>query len=128
MSFRGPWGVGERASPPTGPKSRCAFTPPPPTPPPLHPVPPQYYLANDQKLRRYVPLIKDSIVYPAIFDSRCTLLSLPPIINGAHSAVGRGFGGWRGRRGGGAECLQSGAPGCRVKHRRERGGVGDGPE
>jgi hypothetical protein len=35
-----------------------------------------------------VPLIQGSIVYPAIFDARRTLLSLPPIINGAHSAVG----------------------------------------
>jgi phenylalanyl-tRNA synthetase beta chain len=49
----------------------------------------QHYLANDQKLKKYVPLIKDSIVYPAIYDSQRTLLSLPPIINGAHSAVSR---------------------------------------
>lgn len=47
----------------------------------------EHYLANDQKLKRYVPLIKDSLVYPAIFDARRTLLSLPPIINGAHSAI-----------------------------------------
>ncbi|KAI8464212.1 MAG: hypothetical protein J3K34DRAFT_441251 [Monoraphidium minutum] len=47
----------------------------------------EHYLANDMKLKRYVPLIKDSIVYPAIFDARRTLLSLPPIINGAHSAI-----------------------------------------
>jgi len=47
----------------------------------------EHYLGNDQKLKKYVPLIKDSIVYPAIYDSRRTLLSLPPIINGAHSAI-----------------------------------------
>jgi hypothetical protein len=47
----------------------------------------QHYLVHDLKLKRFVPLIKDSIVYPAIYDSNRTLLSLPPIINGAHSAV-----------------------------------------
>jgi len=34
-----------------------------------------------------VPLIKDSLVYPAIYDADRTLLSLPPIINGAATAV-----------------------------------------
>jgi phenylalanyl-tRNA synthetase beta subunit len=47
----------------------------------------QYYLANDQKLKKYVPLIKDSLVYPVIYDADKTLLSLPPIINGSHTAV-----------------------------------------
>jgi phenylalanyl-tRNA synthetase beta chain len=47
----------------------------------------EHYLANDIKLKRYVPLIKDSAVYPCIFDADRTLLSLPPIINGAHSAI-----------------------------------------
>jgi phenylalanyl-tRNA synthetase beta chain len=47
----------------------------------------QHYLASDQKLKRFVPLIKDSLVYPAIYDADRTLLSLPPIINGAATAV-----------------------------------------
>eukprot|EP00879_Flechtneria_rotunda_P032053 GHRR01035203.1.p1 GENE.GHRR01035203.1~~GHRR01035203.1.p1 ORF type:complete len:572 (+),score=172.97 GHRR01035203.1:80-1795(+) len=47
----------------------------------------EYYLANDQKLKKYVPLIKDSLVYPAIYDADRTLLSLPPIINGAATAI-----------------------------------------
>lgn len=47
----------------------------------------EHYLANDQKLKRFVPLIKDSLVYPAIYDADRTLLSLPPIINGAATAV-----------------------------------------
>jgi hypothetical protein len=47
----------------------------------------QHYLANDQKLKRFVPLIKDSLVFPAIYDADRTLLSLPPIINGAATAV-----------------------------------------
>lgn len=34
-----------------------------------------------------MPLIKDSLVYPAIYDADRTLLSLPPIINGAATAV-----------------------------------------
>lgn len=51
----------------------------------------QHYLAHDQKLKRFVPLIKDSLVYPAIYDADRTLLSLPPIINGAATAV-RGMG------------------------------------
>lgn len=47
----------------------------------------QHYLANDQKLRRFVPIIQDSLVYPVVLDSARTVLSLPPIINSAHSAV-----------------------------------------
>jgi phenylalanyl-tRNA synthetase beta chain len=49
----------------------------------------QHYLANDQKLKKFVPLIKDSLVYPVIYDADRTLLSLPPIINGAATAVSR---------------------------------------
>lgn len=48
---------------------------------------PQYYLDNDQKLKKFVPIIKDSVVYPVIYDANRTVLSLPPIINGSHSAV-----------------------------------------
>lgn len=47
----------------------------------------EHYLANDQKLKRFVPLIKDSLVYPVIYDADRTLLSLPPIINGAATAI-----------------------------------------
>ena len=47
----------------------------------------QHYAANDQKLRRFVPIIQDSLVYPVVLDSQRTVLSLPPIINSAHSAV-----------------------------------------
>ena len=34
-----------------------------------------------------MPIIKDSLVYPVVLDAERTVLSLPPIINGAHSAV-----------------------------------------
>lgn len=47
----------------------------------------EYYLANDQKLKKYVPIIKSSLVYPVIRDAKGVVLSLPPIINGAHSAI-----------------------------------------
>ena len=47
----------------------------------------QHYLEHDPKLGKYVPIIHDSLVYPVIMDSHRTVLSLPPIINGAHSAV-----------------------------------------
>jgi phenylalanyl-tRNA synthetase beta subunit len=47
----------------------------------------EHYLANDQKLKKFVPIIKDSPVYPVICDSKGVVLSLPPIINGAHSAI-----------------------------------------
>lgn len=47
----------------------------------------QHYADNDLKLRKFVPIIQRSLVYPVILDARRTVLSLPPIINGAHSAV-----------------------------------------
>ena len=47
----------------------------------------QHMLEHDQKLKKFVPLILDSIVYPVVLDANRTVLSLPPIINGAHSAV-----------------------------------------
>lgn len=47
----------------------------------------QHYLDHDQKLKKFVHIIKDSVVYPVLYDSQRTVLSLPPVINGAHSAV-----------------------------------------
>ena len=38
-------------------------------------------------IKPYVPIIKDSPVYPVIYDSNDTVLSLPPIINGDHSKL-----------------------------------------
>jgi phenylalanyl-tRNA synthetase beta chain len=46
-----------------------------------------YYQANDLKLRRYVPLLQGSVVVPVVLDSERAVLSLPPIINGAQSAI-----------------------------------------
>ena len=42
---------------------------------------------QDQKLKAFLPLIEDSLVYPVIYDAARTVLSLPPIINGAQSAI-----------------------------------------
>jgi phenylalanyl-tRNA synthetase beta chain len=47
----------------------------------------EYYAANDLKLKKYVPIIQSSLVYPVILDSERTVLSLPPVINGAKSAI-----------------------------------------
>ncbi|KAJ0977378.1 hypothetical protein J5N97_012852 [Dioscorea zingiberensis] len=46
----------------------------------------EYYKA-DNKLKAFLHIIKDSPVFPVIYDSNRTVLSLPPIINGAHSAI-----------------------------------------
>ena len=43
--------------------------------------------ATAKHLKPYVPIIKDSPVYPVILDSNETVLSLPPIINGNHSKI-----------------------------------------
>ena len=57
----------------------------------------QHYEAHDLKLRRFVPIIRDSVVYPVILDSRRTVCSLPPIINAAMPAVCRDPGSVLGR-------------------------------
>lgn len=38
-------------------------------------------LRNDQKLKKFLPIIEDSPLYPVFYDSKRTVLSLPPIIN-----------------------------------------------
>ena len=38
-------------------------------------------------LKPYVPIIKDSPLYPVIVDAQDRVLSLPPIINGTHSKI-----------------------------------------
>ncbi|XP_074579429.1 phenylalanine--tRNA ligase beta subunit, cytoplasmic-like isoform X2 [Curcuma longa] len=45
------------------------------------------YYKSDMKLKKFLHIIEDSPVYPVIYDSNRTVLSLPPIINGAHSAI-----------------------------------------
>jgi len=45
------------------------------------------HLDKDLHLRKYLPIIRDSPVYPVIYDSNRVVLSLPPIINGNHSKI-----------------------------------------
>lgn len=46
----------------------------------------EFYSTHPQ-LKQYLPIIRDSPVYPVIYDSKKTVLSLPPIINGDHSKI-----------------------------------------
>mmetsp|Transcript_43993 Transcript_43993/g.113713 ORF Transcript_43993/g.113713 Transcript_43993/m.113713 type:complete len:630 (-) Transcript_43993:171-2060(-) len=43
--------------------------------------------AAHQQLKAFLPIIRDSPVYPVIYDSNRVVLSLPPIINGDHSKI-----------------------------------------
>jgi len=43
--------------------------------------------SGDSHLKAYLPIIRDSPVYPVIYDSKNVVLSLPPIINGEHSKI-----------------------------------------
>ncbi len=45
------------------------------------------HLDKDLHLRKFLPIIRDSPVYPVIYDSNRVVLSLPPIINGNHSKI-----------------------------------------
>ncbi|KAJ5074970.1 phenylalanyl-tRNA synthetase beta chain and leucine-rich repeat-containing protein [Anaeramoeba ignava] len=45
------------------------------------------FYENDLKLKHFLHIIRDSPVYPVIYDSKRVVLSLPPIINGDHSKI-----------------------------------------
>ncbi|KAG9454720.1 hypothetical protein H6P81_007624 [Aristolochia fimbriata] len=45
------------------------------------------FYKSDMKLKKFLHIIENSPVYPVIYDRNRTVLSLPPIINGAHSAI-----------------------------------------
>ncbi|KAM3255087.1 hypothetical protein ACQJBY_048467 [Aegilops geniculata] len=45
------------------------------------------FYRSDMKLKKFLHIMENSPVYPVIYDSNRTVLSLPPIINGAHSAI-----------------------------------------
>ncbi|KAL2338259.1 hypothetical protein Fmac_012705 [Flemingia macrophylla] len=45
------------------------------------------FYKSDLKLKKFLHIIEDSSVFPVLYDSKRTVLSLPPIINGAHSAI-----------------------------------------
>ncbi|KAH6915327.1 phenylalanyl-tRNA synthetase subunit beta [Coprinopsis sp. MPI-PUGE-AT-0042] len=42
---------------------------------------------SEKHLARYLPIIRDSPVYPVIYDSKEQVLSMPPIINSDHSKI-----------------------------------------
>jgi phenylalanyl-tRNA synthetase beta chain len=45
------------------------------------------FYSSHQQLKAYLPIIRNSPVYPVIYDSKRVVLSLPPIINGDHSKI-----------------------------------------
>jgi phenylalanyl-tRNA synthetase beta chain len=45
------------------------------------------FYEKHQQLGKYLPIIRDSPVYPVIYDSKQTVCSLPPIINSDHSKI-----------------------------------------
>jgi len=45
------------------------------------------FYKSDMKLKKFLHIIENSPVFPVLYDSKRTVLSLPPIINGAHSAI-----------------------------------------
>ncbi|PIN09287.1 Phenylalanyl-tRNA synthetase beta subunit [Handroanthus impetiginosus] len=45
------------------------------------------FYKSDLKLKKFLHIIENSPVFPVIYDQNRTVLSLPPIINGAHSAI-----------------------------------------
>ncbi|KAI9703626.1 MAG: phenylalanine--tRNA ligase subunit beta [Candelina mexicana] len=45
------------------------------------------FYENDRNLGKYLPIIRDSPVYPVIYDSQRIVCSLPPVINGNHSKI-----------------------------------------
>lgn len=46
-----------------------------------------FLLQKDKHLGKYLHIVRDSPVYPVIYDSNNTVCSLPPIINGNHSKI-----------------------------------------
>ena len=46
----------------------------------------QFY-EKDKHLGKYLHIIRDSLVYPVIYDSNRVVCSMPPIINGDHSKI-----------------------------------------
>ncbi|KAH8363037.1 hypothetical protein KR084_004648 [Drosophila pseudotakahashii] len=45
------------------------------------------FYATHAQLKQYLPIIRDSPVYPVIYDANRVVLSLPPIINSDHSKI-----------------------------------------
>lgn len=46
-----------------------------------------FTVQSEKHLAKYLPIIRDSPVYPIIYDSNDQVLSMPPIINSDHSKI-----------------------------------------
>jgi phenylalanyl-tRNA synthetase beta chain len=44
-------------------------------------------LQSEKHLSKFLPIIRDSPVYPIIYDAKDQVLSMPPIINSDHSKI-----------------------------------------
>ena len=44
-------------------------------------------MQKESHLKQYLGIIRDSPVYPIIYDANDVVLSMPPIINGEHSKI-----------------------------------------
>lgn len=44
-------------------------------------------MQSEKHLARYLPIIRDSTVYPIIYDEEDRVLSMPPMINSEHSKI-----------------------------------------
>lgn len=44
-------------------------------------------LQSEKHLARYLHIIRDSPVYPIIYDAKDQVLSMPPVINSEHSKI-----------------------------------------
>lgn len=47
------------------------------------------FYEKDRNLKEFCGIIKDSPVYPVIFDKNNIVCSLPPLINGNHSKISK---------------------------------------
>ena len=45
------------------------------------------FFKSDKQLSKYLHIIRDSPVYPIIYDRNDVVLSMPPIINSEHSKI-----------------------------------------
>lgn len=45
------------------------------------------FYEQDRRLSKYLPIIRDSPIYPVVLDSKKRVLSLPPIINSDYSKI-----------------------------------------
>jgi phenylalanyl-tRNA synthetase beta chain len=46
-----------------------------------------FFRKSEKHLAKYLPIIRNSPVYPIIYDSKDQVLSMPPIINSEHSKI-----------------------------------------